>query len=75
MVKEQTRPYKHLEIHETQAKCKESGEESCVPLGWAKDARMLMTIAKAGGLRKKRSGFDIKKNQIFHETTTSSHRL
>ena len=67
--KEQTIPYKHFEIHETQGKCIERGEESCFLLGWAKDARILMTIAKTGGLGKKRSGFDIK-NQIFHENNT-----
>ena len=32
-VKEQTRPYKHLEIHETQGKCIENSEASCVPMG------------------------------------------
>ena len=47
MVKEQARPYKHLEIHETQGKCIENAEESFVPLGKAKDTRILMTIAKA----------------------------
>ena len=60
MVKQQKRPNKHWEIHKTHGKCIENAEESCGPLGYAKDARILMTIAKAGGIGRKWSGFDIK---------------
>ena len=69
MVKQQKRPYKHLEIHKTQGKCIENAEESFGPLGYAKDAQILMTIAKAGDIRRKWSGFDIE-SQIFHEDST-----
>ena len=69
MVKEQKRPYKHLEIHKTQGKCIEDAEESCGPFGYAKDARILMTIAKAVGIGKKWSGFYIK-SRIFYEDNT-----
>ena len=73
MVKQQKRPYKHLEIHKTQGKCIENAEESCGLLGYAKDARILMTITKAGGIGRKWSGFDIK-SRIFTKTTPSAHR-
>ena len=72
MVKQQKRPYKHLEIHRTQGKCIENAEESCGTLGYAKDARILMTIAKAqgwGGIGRKWSGFDIK-SRIYYEDST-----
>ena len=55
-------------------KCIENGEESCVPMGSAKDTRILMAIAKAGGIGKKRSGFDIK-IRFFTKTIPSAHRL
>ena len=53
-----------MEIHETQGKCIEDAKEPCVPLGWAKGARILMKMAKAGGIGKKRSWFDIKKSDF-----------
>ena len=69
MVKQQKRPYKHLEIRKTQGKCKENAEESCGTLGYAKDARILMTITKERGIGRKWSGFDIK-SWIFHADNT-----
>ena len=69
MVKQQKRPYKHFEIHKTQGKSIENAEESCGSLGYAKDARILMTIAKAGGIGRKWSAFDIK-SRIFQEDNT-----
>ena len=69
MVKQQKRPYKHFEIHKTQGKSIENAEESCGSLGYANDARILMTIAKAGGKGRKWSAFDIK-SRIFQEDNT-----
>ena len=69
MVKQQKRPYKHSEIHKTQGKCIENAEEYGGPLGYAKNARILMTIAKAGDIGGKWLGFDIK-SRIFHEDNT-----
>ena len=69
MVKQQKRPYKHLEIRKTQGKSKENAEESCGTLGYAKDARILMTITKARGIGRKWSVFDIK-SRIFHADNT-----
>ena len=43
--------------------------ESCGTLGYAKDARILMTITKARGIGRKWSGFDIK-SRIFHADNT-----
>ena len=72
MVKQQKRPYKHLEIQKTQGKCIEDAEESCGPLGYAKDARILMTIAKAGGIGRKWTEFDIKSRTFQKDNTIRS---
>ena len=59
MLKERARPYKHFVIHETQGKCIENGEESCVPLVYA-----IFKNRKSGRRREELVGLRLRKSDF-----------